>query len=751
MQTVLLMVIVAVVAQVAAFLLNGLEPVRDFPGKNWLFLRMTACLTLLSVAIAALTDEAVVGWVRVVCWVGVGAIAIALLYDGVNLAKAVRVADARRRDPAANGTATAVGYAPELRAKLLAEMNRQVEERLKSAYGEQTLVDLQMQPEPDAVEGGKRESNVFLVSQPKQYVENFKDDRMRLAQKKETILDTFYDPVILGQLLILGAPGSGKTTALLRLTKDLLVQADANGIEIPYIFELSAWRDDRQDIASWLMAQLAFEHGIKEEVSRQWIMNGQLLPLLDGLDELATERRQTCIEKINEFVTSQLGRKVVVCCRTKVYEASGKKLDALNGALRIQPLEMSQVQDYFERVNPEIWEALQDEGGLGELLKPPEKEEESALLKIPLFLQILAIAYQPEQRISSKSELLDAYIARRLSLKVRKENRRLARKKAIRITWAYRKIDKEPEIEATNHHLCWLACKLTNYNTPNVFLIEDMQPYWLSTTLSKYQYWFLVNLLSLISLGSPAFVLSSVHGSPASGMAGGFLIALFPVLIGSLIVDLNRILRVEVLRISLAFRSRKKIIREFLWTLPMLLVLAVLIGELIGDEMASKSSFLIGFSLAMFIWLLQSPVRYAKDNFKVRHTPNQGILASIKNFLLSFLGLYGAFCFVGILRNYLYEVPVFPNTIGNAGLIIVPISCFYAFGGLSVVQHGSLRLILYLNGYIPWNYAKFLKYTTERRLTQQIGGSFRFIHRELLDHFAAMYDSTRESTSSKSV
>jgi hypothetical protein len=35
---------------------------------------------------------------------------------------------------------------------------------------------------------------------------------------------------------------------------------------------------------------------------------------------------------------------------------------------------------------------------------------------------------------------------------------------------------------------------------------------------------------------------------------------------------------------------------------------------------------------------------------------------------------------------------------------------------------------------VSWN----LELLTERRLTQQIGGRFRFIHRELLDHFAAM-------------
>ena len=58
--------------------------------------------------------------------------------------------------------------------------------------------------------------------------------------------------------------------------------------------------------------------------------------------------------------------------------------------------------------------------------------------------------------------------------------------------------------------------------------------------------------------------------------------------------------------------------------------------------------------------------------------------------------------------------------------------------GDPAIKHVVLRFLLHRQGHIPHNYAQFLKYTTERRLTQQIGGRFRFIHRELLDHFAAI-------------
>ena len=68
--------------------------------------------------------------------------------------------------------------------------------------------------------------------------------------------------------------------------------------------------------------------------------------------------------------------------------------------------------------------------------------------------------------------------------------------------------------------------------------------------------------------------------------------------------------------------------------------------------------------------------------------------------------------------------------------IILYISLF--FGGITCIQHLTLRIILTRHHKIPWNLARFLTYCHERRLLQQIGGRYRFIHRELLDHFAGM-------------
>jgi hypothetical protein len=58
--------------------------------------------------------------------------------------------------------------------------------------------------------------------------------------------------------------------------------------------------------------------------------------------------------------------------------------------------------------------------------------------------------------------------------------------------------------------------------------------------------------------------------------------------------------------------------------------------------------------------------------------------------------------------------------------------------GIVCIKHFTLRFVLWQNGYIPWNYAHFLDYATERIFLQKVGGGYVFIHRLLLEHFAAM-------------
>jgi hypothetical protein len=70
---------------------------------------------------------------------------------------------------------------------------------------------------------------------------------------------------------------------------------------------------------------------------------------------------------------------------------------------------------------------------------------------------------------------------------------------------------------------------------------------------------------------------------------------------------------------------------------------------------------------------------------------------------------------------------------------LISILAALAYGGLDVLYHSLLRLILAATGQTPWRYVAFLDYAVRRIFLRRPGGSYTFIHRMLRDHFAELY------------
>jgi hypothetical protein len=69
------------------------------------------------------------------------------------------------------------------------------------------------------------------------------------------------------------------------------------------------------------------------------------------------------------------------------------------------------------------------------------------------------------------------------------------------------------------------------------------------------------------------------------------------------------------------------------------------------------------------------------------------------------------------------------------------------YGGSAFIAHYVLRLLLIRNGSIPRRLVPFLDYATQRIFLRRVGGGYIFIHRLLLEHFAAQYIPPDTSTS----
>ena len=320
----------------------------------------------------------------------------------------------------------------------------------------------------------------------------------RILPPGSPIVDVFDE--MNGAMLILGEPGSGKTTTLLELARDCIVRAEQDNVRpIPVVFNLSSWNKG-QSIDNWLVNELRSKYSFSKRIAYDWVSNNDLHLLLDGLDEVNWKRRNDCVEAINDFRQKHGSAvPIVVCSRLHDYEALTEKL-SLSGAILIQSLTSEQIDEYFIRIGPDFWsvrEAVRNDPILQELVKQP------------LMLSILTLAYLgateafPDERSrkvkSDRQYLFDMYINHMFERHTRANN-------------------KFASSEQTKRWLAWLAKSMVE-TRQTLYFVDQMQPDWLDEeNLSKY------NWTGLFIIGPAFAVLVGLLANQFSLLFGHFLI-----------------------------------------------------------------------------------------------------------------------------------------------------------------------------------------------------------------------------------
>lgn len=499
-------------------------------------------------------------------------------------------------------------------------------------------------------------------------------------------------------LLILGAPGSGKTVTLLELCRPLLEGAEADPRRpVPVVLNLSTWAQRQSSLEAWIGDEMWRQYGLNRQVTSVWLAADHLILLFDGLDEVAAGARDACVRAINTFRESH-GAGMVVCSRSADYDELCERL-ALSRAVEILPLTPAQIDDYLgdERLKLDgVREAIARDDALRELVTTP------------LMLSIMAVAYGGRP-LAELLPLLDNEDARRAHLYDAYIGRAFARRP---------RDDSYPAAESLRR-LRFLAAQMTKREEA-LFFIEDMQWGWLPG-----RWW--------IRLGGLGCVMGGILGGMSfSGFGDGPVATLSGVMIGGLVGALsskNNIEPVDELALDISPRTiSRTIIDNYL---PSGVLSGVLGGVPIGVLAGITISMLfdiMGGELGKLMRPLQS---------KRRNQPNQGIRRSMVNALRGGL-LFGALggVLVGALSNVLgrgligVQLGVMGGVLGG-GL---------RYGGAAVIKHYVLRLHLALLRLLPLRLVPFLEAMRERILLQRAGGHYRFIHRTMQEHIAAMTD-----------
>jgi len=619
------------------------------------------------------------------------------------------------------------------RAMLELVKNFWVKGVLKQSLHGAAMIELGLEERADAVE------------RPWDMVLQTPDRPNRPLPPGTKIIDVFDE--MIRALLILGEPGSGKTTMLLELARDTIARAEEDLTQpIPVVFNLSSWAEKRQPIAEWLVEELNTKYNIPKKIARPWVENDELLLLLDGLDEVALERREDCVRAINDFRQEHMVS-LVVCSRIADYEALTTPLK-LQGAILLQPLTPHQIDEHLKGAGTELLvvrRILQHDPALQELAQSP------------LMLSIMILAYRetlvedlhaPGSAKARRRHLLDAYVQQ---------------------MFRHRDVDKFYPSAQTVRWLTWLAQRMIQYGQ-TVFLIERMQPYWLPTNAQRWLY----AVIQLLTTGLLFGLLLGLFFAPLGGLRGllvALLIGLFIawglgppvysvkkertiyrseegiVALQSAVPPGGLIEPAEALKWSWK-NAGKGLLLGLFFGLPLVLFVGLL-GESLGDVLPFALS--AGLVLAMLGVLLFG---LGTAETKMTTLPNQGIRNSIRNAiiagLLSWLlsGLTGLVVVSSVI--VLQEEDLLAGAVGGlvgvlvaglvAGLVVgLPVMLFFGllFGGRAAVRHFILRFLLYRSGYMPWNYARFLDYAAERIFLRKVGGGYIFVHRLLLEHFAA--------------
>jgi transcriptional regulator with XRE-family HTH domain len=570
------------------------------------------------------------------------------------------------------------------------------------------------------------------------------------------------------QLLILGDPGAGKTSLLLQLGKELLSDdCRAPSDPMPVVFHLASWASERRPLARWLVDELHRRYGVAHRLAERWIDGERVLPLLDGLDEVADRHRVACVAAINQFHADHGQLPMVVCCRTAWYESLGIRL-ALRGAIVILPLSETEVRRYLNEAGGEL-------AGVEALLGGDEQLRE--LLTTPLFLNIAAVAYRDR---SATAISPDGTLAER--------RRHLL---GDYVDTMLRRSPAPPPFprEQTLTWLSWLARAMRTHDQ-SVFYLDFVQPSWLPADAHPW----LVTRGVTVAVGLASGLLVGVNWGADWGVAlGPAMFALITLTVGLLVAVCHgivahesRIVPAEQLHWSWA-ALRRGVPRwlgigmaigvgcGLAFGLVLVLALEVRPDVLSGPRSAGAapttgsttflrtfatgalSGLVNGTGLGLTIGLTFGLLSGLDTRVGVAGlAPGKSVDASRRNAIVGGVvggAVFGLGCGLAYGRGTSLTGPLAHQTAHALGLsgvywpVAAPNDLVVAVllgaiiaglqrGGGAYLRHRALMAILVRGGHGPRNYVAFLEHASRLVLLRRRGGGYEFIHHTLLEHFA---------------
>lgn len=585
-------------------------------------------------------------------------------------------------------------------------------------------------------------------------------------------------------MLILGAPGSGKTHTALELVHHWLRLADEDlNIPIPVVLSLSSWHSEQRDISTWIVDELNRRYAIPRKMGRRWLAKHDIGLVLDGLDELRQGDRPRCVAEINRFREADGLNRLVVISRVDAFKELGVQL-SVGAVVTLQAPSLQDVEAHVATLHSEGAEslraAIKNTDWIRELATNP--------LMLGLMLQVHASSLAktsstPNDTVEdARARVLEAYVDRMFE-------RRPSGLPRIRV----------------NRVLTWLASRMSAYEQSE-FLVEWLQPRWLDrserraydalwaaaqgalqalaiTPITVWAGYFAVNdwlewgapvalavaiggvrgLLALMGVksaflqvcvcglvaGAVATALFACAADPFWALLAGPAATFVMVLVMLLTVRRARHVDVEIEPVGAVKWSWSAAVRAAAMAIVGCAFFSG--GVCYVVESLTVRNFIPWFATtgALFVpgcailagW--QPPqlldIQSNRALFRSASTYAIAVLSSV----LTGLGLFSLY----ISQNHRtphMETGVVRVVLSGLG---VGLALGLRWGGTPFVQHVLLRFVLAAKGTAPWRFTPVLDQAVTLALLRRVGNGYIFVHRTLLEHFARRSAPTLAPTS----
>lgn len=211
------------------------------------------------------------------------------------------------------------------------------------------------------------------------------------------------------RLVVIGAPGAGKTSLAVMLVRELLAE-HRPGEAVPVLLSFSMWQPDQQSLEEWLVKQISGAYPALTSVEHfgdgavhRLLTAGLIIPVLDGLDEVAPDQFPLAVTRLNRYLSED--RPVVVTCRAAEYQEIIGQVGAVlarAAVVELEPVSHTEAAGYLPAGQGDQgrlrWEPV-----TRHLVRHPDGPL-ARVFSTPLMVHLARVVYR--ERVTSPADLL---------------------------------------------------------------------------------------------------------------------------------------------------------------------------------------------------------------------------------------------------------------------------------------------------------------------------------------------------------